>query len=78
MPAWPMHEAQARWSELVESAQSQPQDITVHGKPVAVVLSRATFDRPSPAQPPETLVNFMQRSPLFGADDVDLERNTPN
>lgn len=71
---WPMHKAKARWSELVESAQGQPQDITVHGKSVAVIMSRATFDRLSQAQ--ETLVGFMQRSPLFGADDVGLGRDT--
>ncbi len=77
MPTWPIHEAQARWSELLKSAQSQPQDITVHGKPVAVLLSRETFDRLSRAQPQETLVDFMQRSPLFGTNDVDLERDRP-
>ena len=61
-------------SELVEAAQTQPQDITVHGKSVAVVVSRNTFDRLSQAQ--GLLVDFMQRSPLFDADDVAFERDT--
>lgn len=74
MQIWQMQDAKARMSELVKSAQSQPQDITVHGKSVAVVVSRETFDRLSQAQ--GSLVDFMQRSPLFGADDVEFERDT--
>lgn len=74
MQTWRIQDAKARLSELVKSAQSQPQDITVHGKSVAVVVSRETFDRLSQAQ--GTSVDFMQRSPLFGADDVEFERDT--
>jgi prevent-host-death family protein len=72
MQTWQMQEAKARMSELVKRAQTQPQDITLHGKSVAVVISRETFDRLSQAQ--DSLVDFMRRSPLFGADDVPLER----
>lgn len=72
MQIWQMQEAKARLSELVKSAQLQPQDITVHGNSVAVVVSRETFDRLS--QRNETLVDFMRRSPLFDAEDVVLER----
>lgn len=49
MRTWPMQEAKARMSELVKRAQTQPQEITVHGKSVAVVISRETFDRLSQA-----------------------------
>lgn len=73
MQTWQMQDAKARVSELVKSAQSQPQDITVHGKSVAVVLSRETFDRLSRAQ--GTLVDFMRRSPLFETDDVEFDRD---
>lgn len=72
MQTWQMQEAKARMSELVKRAQTQPQDITLHGKSVAVVISRETFDRLSQAQ--DSLVDFMRRSPLFGADDIPLER----
>jgi prevent-host-death family protein len=68
-----MQEAKARMSELVKRAQNQPQDITLHGKSVAVVVSRETFDRLSQTQ--DSLVDFMRRSPLFGADDIALERD---
>lgn len=72
MQTWQMQEAKARMSELVKRAQTQPQDITLHGKSVAVVISRETFDRLSQAQ--DSLVDFMRRSPLFGADDITFER----
>ena len=49
MQTWQMQEAKARMSELVKRAQTQPQDITLHGKSVAVVISRETFDRLSQA-----------------------------
>ena len=72
MHTWQMQEAKARMSELVKRAQTQPQDITWHGKSVAVVISRETFDRLSQAQ--DSLVAFMHRSPLYGADDLAFER----
>jgi prevent-host-death family protein len=73
MHSWQMQEAKAHMSELVKRAQSQPQDITLHGKSVAVVISRETFDRLSQAQ--DSLVGFMRRSPLYGADDIVFERD---
>jgi hypothetical protein len=48
----------------------------VHGKSVAVVISRETFDRL--LQTPQTqgsLVDFMRCSPLYGADDIVFERD---
>lgn len=73
MPTWQMQEAKAQLSVLVKRAQNQPQDITLHGKSVAVVISRETFDRLSQAQ--DSLVGFMRRSPLYGADDIVFERD---
>ena len=72
MRTWQIHEASARISELVESAQEQPQDITMQGKSVAVVVWRDTFDRLS--QPQGSLADFMRRSPLFDAKDIRFER----
>ena len=74
MRSWPMQDAKARLSELVKKAQSEgPQDIMVHGKSVAVVVSRATFDRLTGAG--ESLVAFMRASPLVGQEDVEFERD---
>jgi prevent-host-death family protein len=68
-----MQAAKARMSELVKRAQAQPQSITVHGKSVAVVVSRETFDRLSQAN--DSLVAFMRRSPLWGDEAIPLERD---
>lgn len=73
MHTWQMQDAKARMSELVKRAQTHPQGITVHGKSVAVVISRQTFDRLSQAQ--GSLVDFMRRSPLHGEDEIVLERD---
>lgn len=74
MHSWQMQEAKSRLSEVVKDAASEgPQEITVHGKSVAVVLSRTDYDRL--AGTGESLVAFMRRSPLAGAEDIEFERD---
>lgn len=75
MQSWQMQEAKARLSELVKRAEAEgPQDITLHGRSVAVLLSRAAFERLSLRQ--ASLVDFMQASPLTGLDDeLEFERD---
>ena len=74
MQSWQMQTAKARFSELVKHAsQDGPQDITLHGRSVAVVVSREMFDRLSGNE--QSLVDFMRTSPLQGRDDIVLERN---
>jgi len=72
MQSWPIHEAKARLSELVKRAQKQPQELTSHGEPVAVVLSTEAYHRQQHAG--ESLVDFIRRSPLVAADELDLDR----
>ena len=74
MQNWQLQEAKARMSELVKRAQVAPQGITLHGKPVAVVISQATFDTLSQAN--GSLLDFMQASPLAGSDEPLFERET--
>ncbi len=75
MHVWQMQEAKARLSEVVKCAESEgPQNITLHGQSVAVVVSRAMFERLTGNE--HSLVEFMRRSPLVEADDITLERNT--
>lgn len=73
MHSWPIHEAKARLSELVKRAQQQPQQLTSHGEPVAVVLSAEAYHRHQHAG--ESLVAFIRRSPLVEADALDLGRS---
>ena len=75
MHVWQMQEAKARLSELVKCAESEgPQNITLHGQSVAVVVSRSMFERLTGNE--HSLVDFMRRSPLVEADEITLERNT--
>ena len=73
MQSWPIHEAKARLSDLVKQAQRHPQQLTSHGQPVAVVVSAEAWQRQQ--QEGESLVAFIRRSPLAGADDLVLERD---
>lgn len=74
MHTWQMHEAKARLAELLKDSEREgPQQITVHGRPVAVVLSQAEFERMTGQR--ESLLAFMQRSPLAECDDVEFERD---
>ena len=74
MKQWALQDAKARLSELVRDAcDHEPQEITLRGRPAAVVLSREDYDRL--LRPRESLAEFMRRSPLHGAEDVDLERD---
>jgi prevent-host-death family protein len=74
MQSWQLQTAKAQFSQVVKDAAVQgPQEITVHGRSVAVVVSRELFDQLSGQQ--NSLVDFMQQSPLFGLDDLSFERD---
>lgn len=75
MRTWQIQEAKAHLSELVrQTAEAGPQTITSHGREVAVVLSKAEYERLTGAG--QSLAKFIRRSPLFGADDLDFSRDT--
>jgi prevent-host-death family protein len=74
MRTWQIQEAKARLSEVVKDAEREgPQELTSHGRSVAVVVSRAEYDRL--AGTGESLVAFIRRSPLYGQDDIEFERD---
>lgn len=69
-----MQEAKARFSELVKQATREgPQEVTLHGRSVVVVVSRPLFDQLSGNQ--QSLAEFMRDSPLRGHDDIEFERD---
>jgi prevent-host-death family protein len=72
MQSWQLQEAKARMSELIKQSKLEPQEITLHGKPVAVLVSTAAYQQLT--SDGESLVDFMRRSPLFGLDDLKFER----
>lgn len=70
---WQMQEAKNRLSRVVEEARrGQPQTITLHGTPAAVVVSIEQYRELTRAKTP--LSEFFQTSPLRGIE-LDLERN---
>ncbi|PKM35934.1 MAG: type II toxin-antitoxin system prevent-host-death family antitoxin [Gammaproteobacteria bacterium HGW-Gammaproteobacteria-10] len=74
MHTWQNQEAKARLSTVLRSAeQDGPQEITHHGRSVAVLLSRADYDRLTGNR--QSLVEFMRRSPLYDQDDLVIERD---
>lgn len=74
MRIWQMQEAKAKLSELVKRSETEgPQDITVHGHSVAVLISREMFDRLSGNK--QSFVDFMKASPLYGLEDINLDRD---
>ena len=74
MQSWQMQTAKARFSEVVKNAADEgPQEITVHGRPVAVIISPELFDRLSGNQ--NSLVDFMRQSPLYGREEITFERD---
>lgn len=74
MQSWQMQTAKARLSEVIKhAADDGPQAITVHGRSVAVVISRELFEQLSGNQ--ASLVDFMRQSPLYGSDEIEFERD---
>jgi prevent-host-death family protein len=74
MHTWQLQDAKAHFSELVKLSESEgPQNITLHGRSAAVLLSRKTFDQLSGTN--QSFLQFMRTSPLFGAEDLIIERD---
>lgn len=72
MNVWQLQQAKARLSEVIKRAQTDgPQDISLHGKPAAVVMSHADYERLTRRH---RLVDFIAQSPLKGMD-LDLVRD---
>ncbi len=73
MRRWQLQEAKARFSELVKLAEREgPQEITLHGEPKAVVVSKVEFERLMRPKPP--LTAFLRSSPLSGLE-LEIERD---
>ncbi|MDQ6971615.1 MAG: type II toxin-antitoxin system Phd/YefM family antitoxin [Mariprofundaceae bacterium] len=65
MSSWQLQEAKARFSELINKAGSEgPQQVTVRGKPSAVVISVDEYEAMKRSRP--DFVHFMRSSPLTG------------
>jgi len=71
---WQIQEAKSKFSALIHEAQNEPQTITRHGEPVAVVISAPEFARLS-NRPATSLLDFLRSAPL-GDIHLDRDRDT--
>ena len=76
MQTWQLQEAKGKFSEVVKRAQSHgPQNITVHGEPVAVLISRRDYMKLTHPKP--SLFELLRTSPLAGSDLKITREQTP-
>ena len=67
MRSWQTQETKAKLSEVVSLSQQEgPQQISVRGRPVVIVVGNAEFERLRGRRP--SIVELMSRSPLAGLD----------
>jgi len=59
---WQLQDAKSRFCELVDKVRTGPQFITRRGKPVAVVISEAEYDKLSAKK--IDILDFFRSSPL--------------
>lgn len=71
---WQLQEAKNRFSELVEAALHKgPQEVTRHGKPAVVVVSKEEYDRLTGvnAKPKQDFKEFLLSFPkIDGFDEI--------
>lgn len=71
---WTMQDAENRFGEIVDRAMKDgPQLVTRRGRDAVVVVSATEFRKMT--QPTESLLEFMQLSPLYGAEDIEFVRD---
>ncbi|MDR1453214.1 MAG: type II toxin-antitoxin system prevent-host-death family antitoxin [Candidatus Margulisbacteria bacterium] len=72
---WQLQEAKAKFSELVRASAAAPQEISLRGKNVAVLLSNNEYEKlVSANKPKQSLFELLQNSPFRGVE-LDLRRN---
>jgi prevent-host-death family protein len=70
MSEWQLQQAKARLSELLKRARDEgPQVVTLHGKPAAVVLSAAAYEKLIQTKP--SFVEFLLSGPRWPDDVLD-------
>ena len=74
---WLLHEAKARFSELVRRVRSEgPQRVTVHGRDEVVILSAEDFRRLNGERSGAALIEAMRDFPCQDVDfDADRDRS---
>ena len=72
MSTWQLQEAKAKFSEVVRMAESEPQVVTMRGRPAVVIISQREYlklGRPKPS-----FLELMQSAPLTDSE-IEIERD---
>ncbi len=81
---WQLQEAKAKFSQLVKAAEKAPQEITVHGRPTAVLMSMSEYERMASANDssdiskPGTMGAFWElarKGELFEDEELEFPRD---
>ena len=73
---WKLHDAKARFSELVRRARNgRPQHVTVHGRKSVVVIDAERFEIRPKAPKTRTMAEFIEASKKYRlTDGIDFDR----
>ena len=76
MRDWQLQHAKAQFSRLVKLAKEEgPQQVSVHGVPTIIILTKAQFDTLTQRPKKEkNLVEFLRSSPLM-SHELKITRN---
>ena len=78
MHTWQAQEAKAKFSQLLDECQKEPQLVTRHGEAIAYVISPDQFEKIMHGEKKQkkiTVGETSRQSPLFGAGiELDLYR----
>lgn len=65
MKSWQFQDAKIHFNEMIEEAITRgPQEITMHSKPTAVILSKKEYEKLTKLKP--SFVDFLRQSLLVG------------
>jgi len=75
MSVWQLQEAKAKFSEVIRMTETEPQVVTMRGRPVAVVVSQQEYLRFG--KPKLSFLELMQRASLAdsGIEEFEVERD---
>ena len=72
MNTWQLQEAKAKFSEVVRMAETEPQIVTMRGRPVVVIVSHQKYLKLR--NPSTSFLDLMQNSPWADAE-IEVERD---
>jgi len=75
MSVWQLQEAKAKFSEVIRMTETEPQVVTMRGRPVAVVVSQQEYLKLGKTKP--SFLELMQRAPLADSEieEFEIERD---